>query len=271
MPAPGASPIDARSVIDTIRRWQSHAVSGTALMRELIGYEQWELPITLRSSRAMRASNASPEPWLYKDREGNSRLFLFTDRGAYRRYREAAGMPVGEQPFTATPGVSIFTRDLSALEAIHLDPLTADALTLGKELFARLNVVADAVRVERALDQLRGGSTRVSSQLSVVKRFQAYHVGMRDTPEGPRFALAPDPRSRYLAAVFTLNDGFEAYLQECAATGDATPLRRAVMTGEQLFRELLDTGLDGIVFNCCGPTPPVAFAPAFARLVIDSR
>lgn len=255
-----------RTPRDAIQEWNAQTLGATGLMRELVGHDRWELPVTERSARAFRTTNAAPEPWLYEDADGRLRLFLFSSRESYRRYREAAALP-REQTLVTTPGVSLFTRDLTALESIHVDPLTPDALTLGKELYRRLNVVADAVRVERALVLLRGGSTRVANQLSAVRHFQAFHVAIRDTPEGAQFALAPDPRNRMLAAVFTLNDCYEAYAREME---DGAP-RHAILTGEQLFSELLDAGLDGIVFNCCGPTPPVAFAPAFARLVLEAR
>ncbi len=267
-PAPDAAP--SMTPTEAMRAWQERSISATALMRVVVAYDRWELPITDRSWQAMRTNNAPPEPWLYRDGTRRPRLFLFSSRSAYRRYHDAARI-TKEQPFTSTSGVSIFTRDLTALESIHLDPMTPDALTLGKDLFPRLNVVADAVRVERALVQLRGGAMRVATQLSAVRNFSAYHVAFRDGAEGPRFAIAPDPRNRYLAAVFTLNDCYEAYAAEADAHHDGTPLRRTMMNGEQLFSELLDAGLDGIVFNCCGPMAPVAFAPAFARLVLESR
>jgi len=262
-PADGAR---ARGAGEAIRAWQSQRLGATALMRELVGHDRWELPVTERSARAFRTTNAAPEPWLYEDRDGHLRLFLFSDRDAYRRYRDAAGA-AREQTLVTTPGVSLFTRDLGALEAIHVDPLTADGLTLGRDLYRRLNVVADAVRVERALVQLRGGSTRVGNQLSSVRHFQAFHVAVREGEEGPTFGLAPDPRNRLLAAVFTLNDCYEAFAREVGAS----TFKHGILSGEQLFSELLDSGLDGIVFNCCGPVPPVAFAPAFARLVLEAR
>jgi len=262
-PAEGAP---SRGAWEAIHAWQAQRIGPTALMRELVGHDRWELPVTERSAKAFRSTNAAPEPWLYEDHEGHLRLFLFSDRDAYRRYREAANLP-REQTLVTTPGVSLFTRDLGALEAIHIDPLTPDSLTLGRDLYRRLNVVADAVRVERALVLLRGGSTRVGNQLSAVRHFQAFHVAVREGDEGPTFGLAPDPRNRLLAAVFTLNDCYEAFARE---VGAAT-FKHGILTGEQLFSELLDAGLDGIVFNCCGPVPPVAFAPAFARLVLEAR
>ncbi len=265
-PQPPTGEARARALREAIEGWQARRLTATALMRDVVGFDRWELPVTERSARAFRATNTAPEPWLYEDGEGRPRLFLFSSVESYRGYREAAGL-AREQPLITTPGMSIFTRDLSALESLHVDPLSDHALTLGRELYPRLNVVADAVRVERALVQLRGGSTRVGNQLTTVRQFPAYHVPFRETPEGPQFALAPDPRNRMLAAVFTLNDTYEAYVQE---SGDAGH-KHTILTGDQLFSELLDAGLDGIVFNCCGPSAPVAFAPAFARLVLEAR
>ncbi len=264
-PQPGAEEAPAQA----IRNWLAKRTSATALMRTLVAYNHWELPITERSSQAMRTSNAPPEPWLYRDAQKRPRLFLFSNRDAWRRYVAAAKL-AHDQPFATASGVSLFTRDLSALHAVHIDPLTDDALTLESDLFARLNVVADAVRVERALLQLRRGTARVGAQLAAVRSFAAWHVALHDSPDGARFAHAPDPRRRSLAAVFTLNDAFECFAQTLDAAAQST-LRRTIMNGETLFTELLDAGLDGIVFNCQGPTEPVAFAPAFARLVLETR
>jgi hypothetical protein len=266
-PVPRSQPLTPS---EAITAWNDLNLSSTALMRLLVGYDQWRLPITSHSAQAMRTSNAVPEPWLYRDADDRKRLFLFSSNETLAHYESEAKLEQS-QSHTSTSGVSVFTRDLSSLEALHLDPLSPISLTLGRELFPRLNVIADAVRVERALIQLRGGATRVANQLTAVRSFPAYHVGYRDSGDGPRFALAPDPRNRFLAAVFTLNDCFEQYLHETGATNDSVPLRRAVISGERLFAELLEAGLDGIVFNCCGPVAPVAFAPAFARLVLEVR
>lgn len=263
---PSADGSRAPGIDAALRAWRAQRLGATALLRELVGHDRWELPVTEGAARAVRAAHAAPEPWLYEDRDGHLRLFLFTDRAAYQRYRDAAGL-ARDQALVTTPGVSLFTRDLGALEAIHVNPLSPDGVTLGRDLYQRINVVADAVRVERALVQLRGGSTRVGNQLSAVRHFQAFHVAVREGEDGPGFGLAPDPRNRLLAAVFTLNDCYEAFTREVGAT----TYKHGILSGEQVFSELLDAGLDGIVFNCCGPVPPVAFAQAFARLVLEAR
>jgi len=41
------------------------------------------------------------------------------------------------------------------------------------------------------------------------------------------------------------------------------------MAGERLFRLLAGMQLDGLVFNCRGPAPAVAFASAFAGVMLE--
>lgn len=267
---PTESPAAFPPPLDAIRHWKQRELSSTMLMRSLVHYDKWELPITDRSVHAMLASNAPPEPWLYKDGQGRYHLFLFSDVEAYRQYRQSAGNKAVNQHFVTRDGVWVFGLDLSPLEAIHINPLSPDALTLGPELFDRVNTVASAVEVERALASLRGASARLTGQLQIVRNFPAYHVGLRLTNEGYRFIQAPDTRRRVMAAVFTLNDGYETYMRDFGLQhGD--DVVHTLMNGEQLFRHLIESGLDGIVFNCAGPMTPVTFAPAFARLVLDAR
>jgi hypothetical protein len=40
------------------------------------------------------------------------------------------------------------------------------------------------------------------------------------------------------------------------------------LDGHELFGQIAEMGLDGIVFNCAGPTRPRAFAAAFASLIL---
>jgi hypothetical protein len=41
-----------------------------------------------------------------------------------------------------------------------------------------------------------------------------------------------------------------------------------MLDGHELFGQIAEMGLDGIVFNCAGPTRPRAFAAAFASLIL---
>jgi hypothetical protein len=249
-----------------IEAWRAGSIGGTSLLRALVEHDRWELPVTEPSLQMLRATNAAPEPWLYRDADGAYRLFLFSARASWDQFRVAAAVHY-DQPLATTAGLSIFTRDLTSLAGLHIDPLCPEALTLGSELFTRLNIVADAVHVERSLTQLRGGVSRVATQLSVVRSFNAWHVGFSHANGTRQLALAPDARGRVLASAFTLRDCYEAFAREVEST--TGPLEHAILRGEVLFAMLLEGAFDGIVFNCCGPASPVAFAPAFARLVLD--
>ena len=102
--------------------------------------------------KAFRTTNAAPEPWLYaEDRDGHLRLFLFSDRDAYRRYRDARAPPASRpssprRACRSSPATSARSRRSTSTRS----PPTAHPR---RDLYRRLNVVADAVRVERALVQ----------------------------------------------------------------------------------------------------------------------
>jgi hypothetical protein len=81
--------------------------------------------------------------------------------------------------------------------------------------------------------------------------------------------MAPDQKGRTLAAVFTSEDACEAFLDEAGKQG-GTQLEPLIYAGKNLFELLSKMDLTGIVFNCSGPTPPVAFAAAFSQVILEA-
>ena len=86
---------------------------------------------------------------------------------------------------------------------------------------------------------------------------------------GNRLVMAPDQKGRTLAAVFTSEDACEAFLDEAGKQG-GTQLEPLIYAGKNLFELLSKMDLTGIVFNCSGPTPPVAFAAAFSQVILEA-
>jgi hypothetical protein len=84
---------------------------------------------------------------------------------------------------------------------------------------------------------------------------------------GNRLLMAPDQKGQALAAVFTFEDACDAFLEQARTQVDMKPL---IYAGKDLFKMLSEMNLTGIVFNCSGPAPPVAFAAAFSKVVLEA-
>jgi hypothetical protein len=74
-----------------------------------------------------------------------------------------------------------------------------------------------------------------------------------------------------LAAVFTADDAFDAFLPDDETPSEHGQLLRVTLPGAKLFEQLSTMSIDGVVFNCSGPTKPVAFAKAFLEVVLDAK
>lgn len=83
-------------------------------------------------------------------------------------------------------------------------------------------------------------------------------------------ALAPDGQGRALAAVFTAADNFDAFTEVRQPALEEGQLLSLELTGVELFRLLAGMRLDGLVFNCSGPAAAVAFAHAFAEVILEA-
>ncbi|MFO0002119.1 MAG: hypothetical protein ACK559_13390, partial [bacterium] len=64
---PSADGSRASGIDAALRAWRAQRLGATALLRELVGHDRWELPVTEGAARAVRAAHAAPEPWLYED------------------------------------------------------------------------------------------------------------------------------------------------------------------------------------------------------------
>ena len=79
-----------------------------------------------------------------------------------------------------------------------------------------------------------------------------------------RLVAAPDDQGRSLAAVFTHADAFDAFAEE---TND-DDLRSVTLTGVELFEQIREMDLDGVMFDCSGPGLVLVFDRAFAEDVV---
>ena len=102
------------------------------------------------------------------------------------------------------------------------------------------------------------------SGYDAIRSFNGYYFIMEDEQF---IALVPDGRGRKYAALFTSDDALDLFLER-----NGKPNMKPVpIGGATLFDAIRKMPLDGIVFNCSGPTRPRAFPLSFADEVLSMR
>jgi hypothetical protein len=250
-----------------IEQWQNKQLNGTALMRALISYAHWSLPISEKAVGLALASGELPAVQYSKDALGITRLYLFSGSEAYNAFAGALGTQ-GPPPqhFIDTTGSYVYQLPFDSIDEIVIDPASPWEIRYKQAQFERLHELARAVEIERTLAELRAG-TAADGAVARVKNYKNYTIVLVKTGEGVALGLAPDDRGRALAALFTCDDALEAYLEETQRRYPDSQLLTRSGDGAALLGLLTGMKLDGIVFNCSGPGTPVAFALQFAAIV----
>ncbi len=250
-----------------ISEWQNQLISGTALMRRLVSYDSWMLPVSEAAAAEMASTGTASRLMYSQDAAGVSRLFLFSDGDAFSTYQKAVGEEEAGQHFLTTTGAWIFQLPIDPLDAIEIDPGTSWQISYRKEQFPRLAAMAQAVEVERTLADLRAGTARPGA-IAQVRNYERYILAVYSLDGTHSLALAPDDRDRALAAIFTADDAFESFLPDDGMPSEHGQLLRVSLPGAKLFEQLSHMSIDGVVFNCSGPSRPVAFAKEFLQVVL---
>jgi hypothetical protein len=238
-------------------------------MRWLVSYDKWMVPVSEAAAGEMLQQSSAPGVMFSKDPQGISRLFIFSDGGAYSLFSKSAGS-TQSQHFLTTKGTWAFRLPSDAIDFLAIDPGSPHEIAYGKELFPRLKEMADAVVVEEALLKLRTSEGPTERLLALVREYPGYTIAIQKTDQGTRLGMAPDSKGRTLAAVFTYDDGFDAYYEDGKRLQPGGELLQMSLSGRALFEHLLKLQLDGIVFNCNGPARPIAFALQFAQVALEA-
>jgi len=204
-----------------------------------------------------------------KDAAGTTRFFIFSDDEAYKRFSESSGDPL-KQHFLTTKGTWVFRLPIDEIDFVAIDATSPHEIAYGKELFPRLKQMANAIEVEEALLELRTSDTPGKGLIPLVRDYQGYNIAILKTGEASQLGLAPDDKGRVLLAVFTHDDGFDAYSAESKRLRPESEVMQMNLPGASLFDQITKIKIDGVVFNCCGPARPVAFAQQFAQVIINA-
>jgi hypothetical protein len=256
-------------VRQAISEWHNQLISGTTLMRRLVSYDSWMLPVSEAAAAEMASTGAASRLMYSQHPAGVSRLYLFSDGDAFSTYQKVVGEESAGQHFLTTAGAWVFQLPLDPLDTIEIDPATSWQISYRREQFTRLRSMAHAIDVEQALAALRAGTAEPGS-VAKVRGYEQFSLAVYYLDGKHSLALAPDDRERALAAVFTADDAFDAFLPDDGMPSEHGQLLRVTLPGAKLFEQLSTMSIDGVVFNCSGPTKPVAFAKAFLEVVLDA-
>jgi hypothetical protein len=255
-------------VIAAIEDWKAQRINSAQLMRRLIAHPTWQVPISAQAVQDLLADPGNSRIQYSRDDEGITRLYIFSDTAANNTFRELA-FAQGEQHFISTTGEWVFQLPFDEIDTLVIDAGTTHEIGYSKAQFTRLHELAEAVGIEHALSALRFGTAGSGDALRVAQ-FPRYLLPVLKTDEGAHMCHAPDKRERQLAAVFTDEDAFELAYEELANTYHHGQIMMMRLSGAQLFEALKPMTLDGLVFNFAGPMQPIAFAPAFSQVMLDT-
>lgn len=253
-----------------VEDWQQQKIDGLRLMRRLLSYRTWRLPVSEAAAQEMRATHTANRFLTHRDEKGVQRLYLFSGPEALQHFQRATGTNGAQHALTA-PGTWLFQLPLEGIDLVVLDPASPWEVFYGREHLAHLAALSLAIEVEDALASLSTGQGDTEALLAKVRDYPRYLLGLEVTPKGTSLALAPDDQPRALAAVFTFEDDLEAYLAASQKARPGREIKAAVMRGPALFEKLRAVeALHGVAFHSCGPRRPVAFARGFFDLVLGS-
>jgi len=161
------------------------------------------------------------------------------------------------------PGHTLFASlPMGEIDRLNLDLHSPHATHFYRSDLVGLAQWAEALTVETALAQPQ----RFGDAMRVVAAFERFWVVERAGGGHTDLVLAPDPRGRELAAVFTAPDLVNVFAEQAAEELGGSLSCRCV-AGAELFPRLAPMRLDGVVFNPLTALAPIALAaPAIDHL-----
>ena len=244
-----ADTFDPRVAVD---QFFQHTLTGAQLMRGLASHRGWIVPAVFDTANG-------GDPTFIKIRFGGTdcHFFMFSDKQAYLDCRAKIGdEAMGAYTIDNIYGYNAWEVLDDAVDFVNINPYSPNEIHYTREQVPALRDWGKILRVEQAIETILA----TDKGYDIIKAYQSYYIGMIREDGGEYLALAPDGKGRRLAALFTADDAAEAYLDQ--EKKDTVQMR--IIDGPNLFDGLSRMSLDGLVFNCCGPTLPHAFAQAFA-------
>lgn len=256
------------SIKDTVERWRNKDINGTTLMRQIVTYDQWQLPVADEAVGEMLAGE-STRLMYQRTSDGAAHLYLFSSAEAFEQYRAAVGDgAAAPQHFLSVGGQWVFRLPLTEIDDVVIDPVCEWQISYSRDQFGRLRQMVAALEVEAAIEQLRFNPSPPKGMMWLVKNYPSFLVAVTQVDGQTRLIFAPDGQGRQLAALFTFDDAFAAYQVEMQPRYPDFELRPLRLPGQDLFSRLAQLDIDGLVFNCSGPAQTIAFTHEFAARIL---
>lgn len=222
-------------------------LAGPVLLRMIAEYDGWMMPNSFM--------HVGDPPVQY--------ALMFTDEDAYKYAQHEFGDENVPDEYLQLPGSKILAMLSGSVDSISVNPCADESISFPKQLLPELTKWGEAIEVERALSCV----LQNDASWKTIRSYSNYMVPVIQTPGGDFAPLpAPDSKGRKLLAAFTFSDALNAYVFD---QHDGKPVDATIYSGEALCKWVLESACDGVVFNCCGPNRPIAFAKEFAREVLE--
>lgn len=223
--------------------------------RAVVGYQQWRAPLML---------DEQGQEVLRLDGFGHRRrvLRLYSDDASIAASRRAEGDAVGDR-FASRAGAELLASLDERVIKVEVDPHTDAEMTWRADEVEALRSWGRAAQLEEVL----ANPFASPDGFARLKAYDGYRVVLREVGEEHLMVFAPDDRGRRLAAIFTAQDNLMAFLAEATAAMGFEPFILHT-DGAALFERLAPMPLHGLVFNCKGPSPPLAYSMELASLIL---
>ena len=238
---PAAAPVIAPELLELVNKQRSFA-----------SVARWLAEHTALRLAASPVEGGGHMPHIANE-NGVSVLRVFTSDAALDAWLARARI---ERPtiMRGTWGAGLFGRMPDSIGRVDVDGASPITVQIHGDPLATLRAVARAVMVERALGALADPAS-AQSILDHGYRFASRHDGPKNAQgvQNALFLSVPGPRGEALAAVFTADDGAEAFV--AASGGPNAAITVATITGRDLIASLAMLGVEGISVNPAGPGP----------------
>ena len=234
--------------IDTIQAFHRQDVTFIQLLRAIVSYESWHLPT--RNEQPLLAVHQEQQLLL---------LFSSTENLSSQNTEEVQS--------TIQTGLWISEQLSESIDSIVIDPGQSHSLQIPSKYFAILQKISTAAQIERLLE----GNDTQQNVITHLTDYKHYLVPIVQDSDGlTHITLAPDSQGRQFAAVFTAEDCLQAFVSASQEMlGDELQVHE--ISGRELFENLTQLSIEGVVFNCYGPVSPRAISKEFIDILSKQK
>jgi len=218
---------------EAVNEFKRGRLSGGRLHRFILGYPHWRIS-------------------LITGKDETSKLGLFLAQRA------------GDESWA---GTEIFGGDLSEFSSIVIEPGSDRPIEIGRDKFAAMRELAEALAVEAAWKRLARGVEQ-PDDITQVAQYPRYQVAAINSPKGFLLIHVPHDNGGMFVPIFTHHDALEIARSDFSRNFASETITCREIVGAQLFPPLAHEKAEGLVLNYLGPTEPIAFRLRAVGLIV---